>query len=90
MKDRVLGPHGFEPFPQRLEDQAIKQGSKAAPADTGIDEPLIHSNALAKKELALKLNKESKEQAEMDKIIKERALKAAVDAKAEEAKKKAI
>ena len=87
--NRVLGPHGFEPFPQRLEDQAIKQGSKAAPVDTGIEEPLIHSNALAKKELALKLNKEARDQDEMDKIIKERTFKAALDAKAEEAKAKA-
>lgn len=81
MKNRVLGKHGFEPFPERLEEKAIKQGSKEAPADTGIDEPLIHSNALAKRELALKMNEEAKIQAEMDKVIKERAAKAALDSK---------
>lgn len=81
MKDRVLGKFGFEPFPERLEEKAIAQGSKAAPADTGIDEPLINHTAHAKRELALKLNEEAKAQAEMDKIIKERELKKALGEK---------
>lgn len=91
MKDRVLGQFGFEPFPERLEQQAIKQGNKEAPADTGAPEPIIHSNAVAKRELALKMNEEAKIQAEMDKVIKERAVKKALDEKAyEEAKAKEV
>lgn len=86
-KDRVIGKYGFENFPERIEKQAIKQGSKDAPADTGIPEPILHSNAKAKQELLLKLNEDAKAQAEMDKIIKERAVKAALDAKAYEAAK---
>jgi hypothetical protein len=81
MRNRVLGKHGFEPFPERLEQQAIKQGTKAAPADTGIAEPLLHGNAKAKQELALKMNAEAKMQAEMDKTIKDREFKKAQEEK---------
>lgn len=91
MKNRVLGKNGkFEPFPERLEEQAIKHGVKAAPADPGIPEPLIQSNstAKAKQELALKMNDDAKKQAEMDKVIKERAAKSALEAKKLEEKKK--
>lgn len=88
MRDRVLTKNGFQPFPKRTEEQAIKQGSKAAPADTGIEEPLIKPEAKAKQELAIKMNEDSKKQAEMDKLIKERAAKAASDAKASELKTK--
>lgn len=89
MRDRVLTKNGFQPFPKRIEEQAIKQGSKAAPADTGIEEPLVsNSNAKAKQELAIKMNDEAKKQAEMDKLIKERAAAKALEAKKfEEAKK---
>jgi Ulp1 family protease len=92
MRDRVLGPNGFEPFPERLEKQAIKHGVKNAPADTGVQDPVIHSSAEAKKELLLKMNEDAKKQAEMDRIIKERAAAKAreeeeyLKAKAEEAK----
>lgn len=87
MKDRILGKNGFEPFPKRLEEKAIKQGNKPVPPDTGEPEPLLHSNAKAKQELLLKMNEDAKKQAEMDKLIKERQAKAALEAKAyEEAK----
>lgn len=81
MRDRILTKHGFQPFPQKLEEKAIKHGTKEAPADTGEPEDLIVPTAKAKQELALKMNEDAKKQAEMDKIIKDRAHKAAIEAK---------
>lgn len=82
MRDRVLDKNNcFQPFPQKLESDAIRQGSKAAPADVGEPEPIIQSNAKAKAELLLKLNDDAKKQAEMDKVIKEREHRKALEEK---------
>lgn len=34
-KERVLGPAGFEPFPERLKEKAIAQGNLAPEPDKG-------------------------------------------------------
>jgi hypothetical protein len=70
-KERVLGPNGFEPFPERLREKAIKQGNMNPPADTGVEEPVSHSGVQGKKEIAKENSKAAEIQKEVEKQISE-------------------
>ena len=64
-RERVLGPNGFEPFPERLKQKAIEQGNLAPEPDKGIEEPLIENGKKGKAELQKLFLEVAKEQSEV-------------------------
>ena len=61
-RERVLGPNGFESFPERLKQKAIEQGNVAPEPDKGVEEPLIENGKKGKAEVAKSNMEAHKEQ----------------------------
>lgn len=77
-KERVLNSNGtFESFPERLEELAIKQGNKEAPADKGPVEETDSSGVSGKAEVSKDNAKISEAQKKVLDTIKQQQFKKA-------------
>lgn len=72
-KERVLGPNGFESFPERLREKAIEQGNMQRPADAGdaSAHDLPDNGAKGKAEIAKNQAEAAREQKQLEKDMRE-------------------